>query len=94
MRAASRSFAIEYAKGIRVDDPGMGITKIWDMYRKEFRFEEEILGRDAFEDLLSQHCQGLYTYGTYTRHHGTPHRLVPGSVSRRIGEFPLTHRRT
>lgn len=52
MRAASRSFAIEYAKGIRVDDPGMGITKIWDMYRKEFRFEEEILGRDAFEDLL------------------------------------------
>ena len=52
MRSAARVFAIEYAESIRQFDPGMGITKIWEMYRQEFRFEDEILGRDAFVDLL------------------------------------------
>jgi len=50
-----RSFAIEYALSIRQVDPGMGITKIWHMYQHEFRYEEEILGRDAFADLLVEH---------------------------------------
>lgn len=52
MRAAMRSFAVEYAEAIRQYDPGMGIMKVWYMYQQEFRFEEEILGRDAFTDLL------------------------------------------
>ena len=52
MKSAARAFAIEYAESIRQHDPGMGITKIWEMYRREFRFEEEILGRDVFADLL------------------------------------------
>ena len=47
-----RSFAVEYALGVRKDDPGMGITKIWQMYQTDFRYEEDILGRDAFTDLL------------------------------------------
>lgn len=51
-RSALRSFAVEYAKNIRREDPGMGIVKIWYMYQKEFRNEEDILGRDAFTDLL------------------------------------------
>lgn len=51
-RVAMRSFAVEYALGIRKDDPGMGITKIWQMYQNDFRYEEDILGRDAFTDLL------------------------------------------
>lgn len=29
-----------------------GIAKIWQMYRNDFRYEEDILGRDAFTDLL------------------------------------------
>lgn len=52
MRAAVPSFAVEYAEAIRQYDPGMGIMKVWYMYQQEFRFEEEILGRDAFTDLL------------------------------------------
>ena len=52
MRAAMRSFAVEYAMGVRQMDPGMCITKIWHMYQHDFRYEEEILGRDAFTDLL------------------------------------------
>ncbi len=51
-RAAMRSFAVEYATDIRREDPGMGIMKIWYRYQQEFRYEEEILGRDAFTDLL------------------------------------------
>lgn len=51
-RAAMRSFAVEYAMDIRKDDPGMGISKIWYLYQQEFRHEENILGRDAFTDLL------------------------------------------
>ncbi len=52
-RVAASSFAMEYARRIRESDPGMGIMKIWYMYRHEFRNEDDILGRDVFTDLLA-----------------------------------------
>lgn len=55
VKSAIRSFAVEYAMSIRQADPGMGISKIWQIYRQEFRYEEDILGRDAFSDLLVEH---------------------------------------
>ncbi len=53
-KAAMRSFALDYAREIREKDPGMGMLKIWYMYQKKFRMEQDILGRDAFVDLLEE----------------------------------------
>lgn len=50
--AAMRSFALEYARDLRKQDPEIGILKIWYMYQQEFRHEKSILGRDAFLDLM------------------------------------------
>ena len=53
--AAMRAFALEYAEGIRAEDPGIGMMKLWYMYQHEFRAQECILGRDRFCDLLAEH---------------------------------------
>lgn len=52
-KVAIGTFALEYAKSIRSEDPGLGISKIWEIYQKEFRCEHDILGRDAFSTLLT-----------------------------------------
>lgn len=52
--AAERSFAVEYAREIRQQDPGMGMDKIWHMYKAKFSCERNVLGRDAFCTLLAE----------------------------------------
>lgn len=54
VRAAMRSFAIDYAVYIRKYDTGIGTKKIWEMYRQEFRYEKDILGRDSFLSILKE----------------------------------------
>lgn len=51
-KVAEMGFAMEYARGLRDMDPGMGLKKMWHMYQEEFRCERDILGRDAFSNLL------------------------------------------
>lgn len=51
-QAAMCSFALEYAMKVRELDHGIGIVKIWYKYQVKFRGERDILGRDAFVDLL------------------------------------------
>ena len=44
-RAAREAFALEYIKGIRAKDPGIGGVKLWHMYRRDFKGNAP-LGRD------------------------------------------------
>lgn len=46
-KASREEFALQYVKDIHELDPGMGIAKIWNMYRKEFSCDSPI-GRDRF----------------------------------------------
>ena len=46
-KASREEFALQYVKDIHKLDPGMGIAKIWEMYRKEFSCDYPI-GRDRF----------------------------------------------
>ena len=46
-KAARESFALQYIKDIRKEDPGIGGMKLWHMYRKEFGCDYAI-GRDRF----------------------------------------------
>lgn len=46
-KAAREEFALKYIKAIRKEDPGIGGTKLWYMYKKEFGCEQTI-GRDRF----------------------------------------------
>ena len=46
-KAARESFALQYIKDIRKEDPGIGGMKLWHMYRKEFGCDYPI-GRDRF----------------------------------------------
>lgn len=52
-KAARESFALEYIRGIRKLAPGMGGTKIWEMYRREFQNDHPI-GRDRFCDIIHE----------------------------------------
>ena len=46
-KAAREEFVLEYIRGIRVRDPGIGGVKLWHMYQKEFSRDGPI-GRDRF----------------------------------------------
>lgn len=50
-RMALESFAVEFVKNIRLKDRGIGGTKLWKMYKKEFGTGPS-LGRDAFLCIL------------------------------------------
>lgn len=44
---------IEYVRGIRAIDPGIGGPKLWLMYKREFG-DNDTVGRDTFEDILDR----------------------------------------
>ena len=52
-KAAREAFVIEYVKGIRDLDPGIGGPKLWLMYKREFG-DNDTVGRDIFEDILDR----------------------------------------
>ncbi len=52
-KAAREEFALQYAKYIRGEDPGIGGVKIWLMYRDKFGCDYPV-GRDRFCRILSE----------------------------------------
>jgi hypothetical protein len=50
-KAGREAFVLQYIRGIRVKDPGMGGMKLRYMYRKEFGSNNPV-GRDRFEDIV------------------------------------------
>ena len=52
-KVAREAFVIEYVRGIRAIDPGIGGPKLWLMYRREFG-DNDTVGRDTFEDILDR----------------------------------------
>jgi transposase InsO family protein len=52
-KAAREEFALQYAKEIRGDDPGIGGVKIWYIYRDKFGCDYPI-GRDRFCRILNE----------------------------------------
>lgn len=55
---AREAFALEKAREIRRQDPGMGCANLWRVYRNEFEGENP-LGRDRFVRLLEENGFGL-----------------------------------
>ena len=53
-RAAWEAFALEYIRGIRSKDPGIGGTKLWHMYRRDFQGNNSV-GRDWFAYIINRH---------------------------------------
>lgn len=51
---AREAFALEYIRTIRIKDPGIGGSKLWHMYRRDFRGNDPI-GRDGFADIIDRH---------------------------------------
>lgn len=45
---------LQYIRGIRKKDPGIGGMKLWYMYRKAFGNNSPV-GRDRFEDIVDRH---------------------------------------
>ena len=52
-KQAREEFALEYIRGIRARDPGIGGVKLWHMYRKEFSCDGPI-GRDRFCRIIDE----------------------------------------
>lgn len=52
-KVAREAFVIEYVRGIRAIDPGIGGPKLWLMYKREFG-DNDTVGRDTFEDILDR----------------------------------------
>ena len=52
--AAQEAFVLEYVRTVRGKDPGMGGTKLWRMYRREFGGNNPV-GRDRFAAILDRH---------------------------------------
>ena len=50
---AREAFALEYIKDIRRKDPGIGGSKLWHMYRRDFQGNDPI-GRDWFADIIDR----------------------------------------
>jgi transposase InsO family protein len=53
-KAAQEAFVLQYIRGIRTKDPGIGGMKLWYMYRKEFGSNSPV-GRDRFEDIVDRY---------------------------------------
>ena len=52
-KTAQESFVLEYVKGIRKKDPGIGGKKLWYMYCREFARNNPV-GRDRFADIIDR----------------------------------------
>ena len=52
-KAAQESFVLEYVKGIRKKDPGIGGKKLWYIYCREFDGNNPV-GRDRFADIIDR----------------------------------------
>lgn len=52
-KTAQESFVLEYVKGIRKKDPGIGGMKLWYMYCREFEGNNPV-GRDRFADIIDR----------------------------------------
>ena len=54
VRSTQESFVLEYVRGVRSLDPGMGCGKLWYMYRRDFDGNMSV-GRDRFMEILDRH---------------------------------------
>jgi transposase InsO family protein len=52
-KTAQESFVLEYVKGIRKKDPGIGGKKLWYMYCRAFDGNNPV-GRDRFADIIDR----------------------------------------
>jgi transposase InsO family protein len=53
-KSVQEAFVLQYIRGIRAKDPGIGGMKLWYMYRKEFGRNSPV-GRDRFEDIVDRY---------------------------------------
>ena len=53
-RIAQEEFALSYILDVRKKDPGIGGSKLWYMYRRDFRGNYP-MGRDRFEKLIDRY---------------------------------------
>ena len=78
-RAAREAFALEYIRGIRSKDPGIGGTKLWHMYRRDFQGNNSV-GRDCFAYIINRHDlkvrQKVRKPRTADSSHGFPHTPI------------------
>ncbi len=70
-KAAREEFALQYAKDIRREDPGIGGVKIWLMYRDKFGCDYPV-GRDCFCRILSENGLKIRKPRTTDSTHGLP----------------------
>lgn len=54
LKMAEESFVVEFVRGIRQKDLGMGGNKLWLMYRKRFG-EKRSVGYNRFYDILERY---------------------------------------
>ena len=54
LRATQEAFVLEYIRAIREKDPGLGGSKLWYMYRRDFEGNNPV-GRDRFADIVDRH---------------------------------------
>ena len=54
LKMARESFVVEFVKGIRHKDPGIGGNKLWLMYRTRFG-EAQSIGYNHFYDILERY---------------------------------------
>ena len=54
LKSSQEAFVLQYIRGIRAKDRGIGGMKLWYMYRKEFGSNNPV-GRDRFEDIVDRY---------------------------------------
>ena len=54
MKVAQEAFVVEYIKGIREKDPGIGGNKLWFMYQKQFGISNSV-GYNRFYDIVEKY---------------------------------------
>jgi transposase InsO family protein len=54
LKVVQEEFVLQYIRGIRAKDPGIGGLKLWHMYRREFGINHPV-GRDRFEDIVDRY---------------------------------------
>ena len=74
-RLAEESFVVEFIKGIRRRDPGIGGNKLWQMYQS--RFGSHSVGYNRFYDIVER-------YGLKVR------KLTSKIVTEDFPDFPVS----
>jgi hypothetical protein len=54
LKIAQEEFVLQYIRGIREKDPGIGGLKLWQMYSKAFGGNRPV-GRDRFENIVDRY---------------------------------------